>query len=189
VSTSGTYARRRIRELLNALSRVAAERNVSRLLVTSVGSGDGKTMLCKALYSEAALADERRIAFVSQQYLERVTPDDLAGKPLVIIDGPASIEVDGLSDVPDDWRKVLDGVILVVVKRDTPRDAIEEVRRWLDTNHLPIVAVVWNEYLLPPFGVQLDRFRTWFGRVVLRRVRKAPRTGRRERPADVEDAT
>jgi len=154
-----TYSRRKTRELLSGLLRIAEARGTKRLLITSVSAGAGKTLLCKALREEAKILGGRTISFVSQRFLDRVEPSEVSSVDLVLVDGPASIEVDGLSDIPSDWRRALDGVVLVVVKRETQRESVQEARRWLEANGLPIVAVVWNEYRLPPLSVLFERLR------------------------------
>ena len=172
MSEVATYQRRKIRELLTSLMRLAEDRGCRRLMVTSVGAGEGKTVLCRALRSASDALDETRCQFVSQQYLDRISPDDADPDSLIIIDGPSALEDDGLSRLPVVWRRAIDGVVLVVVKRETNRTAIEEARTWLAANGIPIVAVVWNEHLLPPLAIQIERLKAWF-RTVGRRGRRA----------------
>ncbi len=160
-----TYSRRKVRELLTGLVRLAHGRGARRILLTSVEQGAGKTRLTASLKHEARSLPGASIAFVSRAYLDRVQPADLGDHDLVLVDGPAVIDVDGLHDIPEVWRRGLDGAVLVVIKRRTRRVAVEEARRWLEANGIALLGVVWNEYTLPPVFVQLARVRAWIGRM------------------------
>lgn len=142
------------------------------MLVTSVAHSAGKTRLLEALRDEFQVLAPGDVAFVRFHRLTKLTPDDFKLNKLVLIDGPPAADSDSLIDMPQNWTQAIDGVIVVVVKRQTRRAELEETSTWLTSVGLPVFGVVWNEHLAPPLFVFLRelrrRARSWW-RGLLRR--------------------
>ena len=135
------------------------------MLLTSVNAKDGKSALLQVFRDECGAFEPRRLALVEGKHLAQVSPADFHDYQLVIVDGPSVSDSDALMDISREWRTAFQGCLLVCVKRATQRAALVEADDWMRSQSLPVLGVIWNEYLCPPRFVFLRQLRErFFGR-------------------------
>lgn len=159
-----TYRGRQLRQLFAELRRRARADETRFILVTSVDHDAGRTRLLTEMRREAHHMAPGEVEFVSAQNLTRVDPSEFFGYDIVLVDGPPIVDGRGALDIPPRWIEAFDGALLVVVKRRTSRKGLLESREWLEANEVPVIGVVWNEWLSPPLMVAWLRFKQAIGR-------------------------
>ncbi len=117
------------------------------ILVSSTGAGQGKTRLVRGL---TQTLHARGYVFLDLPQLFESEPADFPRGTRVIVDGPPMMEGQGLFVVPQRWLEAFDGAILVVAKRDTRRDELEQALAWLEASGTECVGLVWNDLAMPP---------------------------------------
>lgn len=135
-------------QLLTRTSEVGAR----YVLVTSVGEGAGRTEAVKALRDELEILIPGEVAVASFERLRDIDTERLAEWRLVLVDGPPATHSDALLDIPREWAQCFDASILVVVKRRTRRSELADTSEWLGSQGMPVIGLIWNEYVLPPWS-------------------------------------
>lgn len=120
-------------------------------------ASDGKTLLLSLVRDEYKAMCDEAVTFVSTSSLDRVGPAHFDKYELVLIDGPSPGGDHAVLSLPWDWMEAIDGALLVVPKRRTPRALLAEIVEWLECVHIPVLGMVWNEHWAPPPLIKLYR--------------------------------
>lgn len=152
VSREGIDRRRKLRHVAANLVDLCRRQELRFVMVTSVARGAGRTRMLDALRGELAAIVPGEVSIVRFDRLRSVTPDQYDNYKLVLIDGPPTTYSDELLDTPRNWSAVIQASLLVIMKRHTRRADVKEASAWLESIGMPVVGVVFNEYVLPPLA-------------------------------------
>lgn len=146
MKTSHFHAQRRAQLTARAILRSMQERNATRLLVTSVLPGEGKSTLARTLQRELrAAADPWKVED------GRAGSQDIAefSARCVITDGNSYIAPAAADCLKRSALSDYDASVVVVRRRSTPRTSLTEFVEWLRLFGAPPLAIVWNESVPP----------------------------------------
>ncbi len=161
------FARRLAVHVVSAIE----DSNARKILVTSPNRGDGKTRFVQLIKPEMPNISTMSYLVLDMSQLVSTDPRMIPDDVLVLVDGPAMLEGDGILRIPDDWMAALDGSIVVVMGRDTTRSALEDTVSFLDASDLPAVGVIYNEAQAPPLRQRMRNIEARFVDPDTRRLR------------------
>ena len=141
-------------------SIAAAAPDAFAILVVSPRAGDGRTTLCEMAARANTLERPLRVVCLSQ--LQGMSPDEMDADEMLLIDGPAANEGDGLAQIPREWILACDGSVVVAARRASRVDELEELSETLSALGVPCVGVVVNELTCPSPS---DGWRRILGRI------------------------
>lgn len=182
----GTVLNERLiaRKLAVSVHATIENANATTVLLTSPANGAGKTKFARAIAPHLATIAPDRYAIYSTNDLADLDPSRRTEGLVVLVDGPAMLDGDGLLRVPQRWMDAFDGALLMVVGRQTRRDDLAESVQWLDRAGVPTLGVLFNEFANP---APMLRARRWLryltGGTVIGDLFYALRTGGKRREA------
>lgn len=166
-----------LRQLALSVHAAIRDSRCTTLLLTSPEDRTGKSVLASLLADEFAALAPDRYAIISHTELHEYDPADRPEGVVVIVDGPAILQGDGLIPIPRAWSEAFDGALVVVMGRFTDSERLETAIDWLDKMEVRVLGLVFNEHFCPPPAQRFARWRAWLrGGTVLRDVGTAIRT-------------
>ncbi len=154
MSTGSTPEQARLGTRLGA-SIAAAAPDAFAILVVSPRSGNGRTTLCEMAARANTL--ERPLRVVCLKELQGMSPDEMDADEVLLIDGPAANEGDGLAQIPRERVIACDASIIVAARRSSRIDELSELSETLGALGVPCVGVIVNEQTCPAPGDGLRR--------------------------------
>lgn len=146
------------------------------VLITSPSARNGKSLFVDLLQREFHALGLTRFLLMDWPDLVHYSPG-ASDDTIVLIDGPPLTEGEGIMQIPAEWLAALDGALIVVNKRKTRRDDLEQSVSWLRATGIEPLGLIWNEHGLPPLTDALRRWRDLYEQVrEERRQRKAPKS-------------
>jgi hypothetical protein len=136
-----------LRKLANQFLAKAKEAEAKRILVTSIKKGDGKALFISALASEMARLNQELVPIAGSN-LESVSPDRFEDK-LVVVYGPAFLDVEGPHTIPERWMRAFDAAVIMVMSRDTKSGDLVDFVNWLKDYGFQNIWPVLNEFKAP----------------------------------------
>ena len=113
------------------------------VLVTSVEAGAGKSTFVSLLDRESKLLRFEGFASLVSADLYTTSPDQY-DEELLVIDGPAFLEENGLYVLPEQWLVSVDAAIVMVTIRQTRNSELKKTIQWLSNYGVGQVYLVCN---------------------------------------------
>ncbi len=138
-----------LRKLSKRFMSHVKEKQVRRVLVTSVDRSDGKRTFVDLLANEFAVQGEKPFLRLEHRNLLGVDPD-FGDEQLVVIQSPSFFDDRGLSELPEKWLRAIDAAVVIVTARKTRAKDLTMLVDWLREYGIENIWPVWNEKQAPP---------------------------------------
>ena len=120
-----------------------------KVLVTSVERGAGKSTFVGLLRRESNLLKIEKFSPLVTRDHYTSAPENFEGE-LLIIDGPAFLEEEGLYVLPEQWLIAIDAAVVIVSLRETRTVDLKKTVQWLTDYGVEHVFLVCNMKEISP---------------------------------------
>lgn len=150
-----------IRRLAVTVHAAIRDSGCDTVLITSPEDRVGKSRLAGVLAPELGEIAPHRYAIISHTELHEYDPYDRPNGVVVLVDGPAMLDGQGLIPLPPVWSNHFDGAIVVVLGRYTESEKLAASIEWLNDAQIHPIGILFNDYWSPPPDQRLLRWKAW----------------------------